>query len=226
MGETITFTRPDGHLCSGYYAPAAQSDSVPAVVVLQEWWGVNEQIKGVADRLSAQGYRALVPDLYRGEMTLEAAEARHLSSNLDFADAATQDIRGAVRHLKQDSPRVAVLGFCMGGALSLLAAIHVPELDAAVSWYGIPPEESGDLRTINIPFQGHFAEQDHAFPLERVEALEAQLQQGDADYEIYRYQAQHAFGNEKGERYDPQAAQLAWERTYRFLQQRISPASE
>ena len=95
MGTTISFNRPDGKKVDGYLAEAAGVRNAPGIVVIQEWWGVNEQIRGVADRLAAVGYRALVPDLYRGKSTVEAEEAHHLMTGLNFADAASQDIRGA-----------------------------------------------------------------------------------------------------------------------------------
>ncbi|HET9943610.1 MAG TPA: dienelactone hydrolase family protein, partial [Terriglobia bacterium] len=139
--KTVTFKRPDGKAISGYYAEPAGGPKAPGIVVIQEWWGLNDQIKGIADRLATAGYRALVPDLYRGEVTVEAQEAQHLMSNLDFGDAAAQDIRGAVQYLKQESAKAGVSGFCMGGALTLLAAVNVPEADAAVPWYGYPPLE-------------------------------------------------------------------------------------
>ena len=217
MGERITFRRPDGKECAGYLARAVGADRAPGVVVLQEWWGLNDQIKGVADRWAGAGYHALVPDLYRGKLTLEAAEAHHLMEGLNFADAATQDVRGAVQYLKVQSPKVGVTGFCMGGVLTILAAVHVPEVDAASSWYGYPPPEAGDVRTIRIPLQGHFALDDAAFPIAGVDALEARLKEGKVRYDFYRYKAQHAFGNETGPNYVPEAATLAWQRTLAFL---------
>src|SRR5512137_770545 len=111
MGKTISYKRPDGQSVAGYLAEPAQAAGAPGIVVIQEWWGLNDQIKGVADQLVQQGYRVLVPDLYQGEVTVEAAEAEHLMTNLDFGDAATQTIRGAVQHLKTTSPKVAVLGY-------------------------------------------------------------------------------------------------------------------
>ncbi|NER00075.1 MAG: dienelactone hydrolase family protein, partial [Cyanothece sp. SIO2G6] len=140
MSTTITFQRPDSKSCSGYYTEPVGGNQAAGIVVIQEWWGLNDQIKGVADRLAQSGYAVLVPDLYRGTVTVEAAEAEHLMGGLDFADAATQDIRGAVQYLKQHTAKVAVMGYCMGGALTVLAAVHVSELDAAVCWYGVPPE--------------------------------------------------------------------------------------
>ncbi|WP_207005643.1 dienelactone hydrolase family protein, partial [Trinickia mobilis] len=99
VGKTITFRRPDGMEVKGYLAEPETIAGAPAIVVIQEWWGLNDQIRGVADRLSRAGYLALVPDIYRGKSTVEEEEAHHLMSGLDFADAATQDIAGAVQYL-------------------------------------------------------------------------------------------------------------------------------
>ena len=221
MGKKITFKRPDGKESTGYYAIPSAGENAPGVVIIQEWWGLNDQIKGVANRLAEIQYRALVPDLYRGTVTLEVAEAEHLMGNLDFGDAATQEIRGAVQYLKENSSKVAVLGFCMGGALSILTAVHVKEANAVVCWYGVPPEEAADPSTIKIPLQGHFAQEDEFFPPTQVDALEARLKKGNATYEIYRYQAKHAFGNETGDNHDPEATKLAWQRTVDFLAKHI-----
>jgi len=217
MGETVTFKRPDGGDCAGYYARLDAGEDVPGVVVIQEWWGVDGNIKRVADRLAENGYRALVPDIYRGKVTAEAAEAAHLMGALDFKDAATQDLRGAVQYLKQSSSKVAAIGFCMGGALSILVAISVPEVDAVSCWYGVPPPEAGDPRTIRVPVQGHFALNDPYFPPAVVDGLEAKLKQGGVRHDFYRYQASHAFGNEKGNNYHHEAAELAWQRSLDFL---------
>ena len=123
MGTEVSFARPDSKTLKGYLAEPTNAIDAPAVVVIQEWWGVNDQIRGVADRLAAAGYRALVPDLYRGKSTVEAEEAHHLMSGLDFGDAASQDVRGAVQFLKTRGSKVGVTGFCMGGALTLLAMV-------------------------------------------------------------------------------------------------------
>src|SRR5262249_61972911 len=119
MSQMIRFQRPDGKECSGFYVEPAVGATAPGIVVIQEWWGLNDQIKGVAQQLAGEGYRALVPDLYRGSVALQANEAEHLMQGLNFGDAATQDIRGAVQYLKQSSPKVGVTGFCMGGALTV-----------------------------------------------------------------------------------------------------------
>ena len=221
MGEMISFKRPDSGECKGYLASAA-GESVPGVVVIQEWWGLNDQIKGVADRLAALGYRALVPDLYKGKVTLDAAEANHLMTTLNFGDAATQDIRGAAQHLKQKSAKVGVIGFCMGGALTVLSAMYVPEADACSSWYGFPPEQAGDVKTIRRPLQLHLAENDHAFSPQGAKALEAKLREGKVPFESYWYKAGHAFFNEKGQNYNAECAKLAWDRTVEFFRKHLS----
>ena len=227
MGSTLTITRPDGQTFSGYLAEPADPTGLPGIVVIQEWWGLNDQIRGVADRLALAGYRVLVPDLYRGQSTVEAEEAHHLMSGLNFADAANQDIRGAVQALKAAQPgaAVGVTGFCMGGALTLLTLSNVPEADAGVVWYGVPPLEYITAANIRVPLQGHFAEQDQFFTIAQVDALSAKLAQSGVRHEFYRYLAHHAFANETAvgphrlpaTQYDPVWAQQAWDRTLTFF---------
>jgi carboxymethylenebutenolidase len=217
MGQNVTFKRPDGNDCNGYLATPTAGDQAPGVVVIQEWWGLNDQIKGVADKLSAIGYRALVPDLYQGKVALDVAEAKHMMTNLNFGDAATQNVRGAAQHLKQSSAKVGVVGFCMGGALTVLAAMYVQEVAACSSWYGFPPEEAGDVRTIKSALQLHLAEKDQSFAPDAARALEAKLKEGKVPYEAHWYDAGHAFFNEKGPNYNAECAKLAWDRTVNFF---------
>lgn len=225
MGKMIDYKRPDGQSVDGYLSEPTQSHDAPGIVVIQEWWGLNDQIKGVADKLAAAGFRALVPDLYRGKLALEAREAEHLMKGLNFGDAAGQDVRGAVQYLKSSgSSKAAVTGFCMGGALTVLAAANVPELDTAVIWYGVPPLEYVDAAKIKIPLLGHFAIRDTSFPIAQVDALEKKLQQAKVSFEFHRYDAKHAFANETADskhlefiKYNAKAAELAWSRTMEFL---------
>src|SRR5208282_3193552 len=196
-GKSISYQRPDGESVNGYLAEAAPGSSAPGIVVIQEWWGLNDQIRGVADKLAAAGYRALVPDLYRGKLALEANEAEHLMKGLDFAAAAGQDVRGAVQYLKASgSTKVGVTGFCMGGALTLLAAVNVPEMDAAAVWYGYPPLEFIDASRIRAPLMAHWATEDAAFPIAKVDVLEQKLRDAKVAFDFHRYQAKHAFANE------------------------------
>jgi carboxymethylenebutenolidase len=216
MGQMVSFKRPDGGETNGYLASPG-ADKAPGVVVVQEWWGLNDQIKGVADNLAKLGYRALVPDLYKGKVALDVAEAKHLMTNLNFADAATQDVRGAAQYIKQSSAKVGVVGFCMGGALTVLSAMYVKEGDAFSSWYGFPPEQAGDVKSIAKPLQLHLAEQDASFPPEGARILENKLREGKVPFESYWYNAGHAFFNEKGANYNAACANLAWQRTVDFF---------
>ena len=227
MGQMISYKRPDGKSVQGYLAEPKGGGSAPGMVVIQEWWGLNDQIKGVADKLAAAGYRALVPDLYRGKVALEANEANHLMTGLNFGDAAGQDVRGAVQHLKASgSKKAGVTGFCMGGALTLLSAVNVPEADAAVAWYGFPPLEFIDAAKIKAPLMAHWASKDEFFAIAKVDELEKKLRAANVKFEFHRYDAQHAFANEtavgdkrpvKAAEYKRDDAELAWRRTMDFL---------
>ncbi len=225
MGTMVSFQRPDGQTVQGYLAEPAQVKNAPAIVVIQEWWGLNAQIRGVADRLAAAGYQALVPDLYRGQSTVEAEEANHLMTGLNFGEAASQDIRGAVQYLKTRAPKVGITGFCMGGALTLLSLCQSPELDAGVVWYGCPPLEYIDASQIRVPVMGHWAVQDEFFKIETVDALETKLREAGVSFEFHRYLAHHAFANETAvgpgripaTQFDAVWAQQAWDRTLRFF---------
>lgn len=225
MGKTITFQRPDGQSVSGYLAEPAKARGAPAVVVIQEWWGLNDQIRGVAERFARAGFTALVPDLYRGKSTLEAEEANHLMTGLNFGEAASQDVRGAVQYLKGRAAKVGITGYCMGGALTLLALGATPEADAAVVWYGCPPLEYINAAQIKVPVQGHFATQDQFFTAETIAQLEAKLKEAGVTTDFHHYLAHHAFANETAvgpgripaTQYDPVWAAQAWDRCFAFF---------
>ena len=231
MGTMVEFKRPDGQVATGWLAEAP--NAVASVVVIQEWWGLNDQIRGVAERLASAGFSALVPDLYKGKSTVEAEEAHHLMTGLDFADAASNDVRGAVQFLKArgiGNGKVGVTGYCMGGALTLLALTMAPEADAGVVWYGLPPLEYVDASKIGArPVLAHWALQDQAFSIDKVDALEARLLEAKVHYEGHRYLAHHGFANETAlgprripiTQYDPVWAQQAWDRTMRFFGKEI-----
>ena len=227
MKNIIEFKRPDRKISKGYLTEGRKD--APAIVVIQEWWGMNDQIKKVADTLKDAGYRALVPDLYKGKLALDANEAKHLMTGLNFLDAASQDIRGAVQYLKNTgSKKVAVTGFCMGGALTCLSSVHVPELDCGVIWYGYPPLELVDASKIKIPLIGHWAIHDDSFKLEGVDQLEKKLKDAKVNFEFFRYDAKHAFANEEADekhlpylKYNAEAKKIAWSRTISFLKKNL-----
>ena len=135
-----------------------------------------------------------------------------MMTGLDFPGATHQDLRGAAMRLEEQSPKVAVMGFCMGGALTIAAAVHVHEVDVAVCFYGIPPKDFADPAKIRVPFQGHFANQDDWCTPAAVDDLEKTLKAAGLKHEIYRYDAAHAFFNERSPAYNLDAANLAWDR--------------
>jgi carboxymethylenebutenolidase len=217
--KMIEYDRPDGQTASSYCVTPWGAKKGPGVVVIQEWWGLNAQIKGVADRLGQAGYRAIVPDLFRGKVAKDSAEAKHLMSGLDWDDAVEQDLRGAIQHLRQaaEGP-VGIVGFCVGGALTVIAGTRLSGIDAGVCFYGIPPLAKADPSRLRIPMQFHFAQEDDWCTPQAVDELEHALKQGSATFEVHRYDAKHAFMNEaRPEVFNPGAATKAWERTLHFL---------
>lgn len=216
MGQTVHFATPNGGQVAGYLARAG--GSAKNVIVLQEWWGLNKQICGVCDRFAAAGFNALAPDLYKGRVTENADEASHLMSGLDWTGAVEQDVRGAVKYIKANGGKAAVIGFCMGGALTIIASVKLPGLDAGVCFYGIPPTEVADPARIAVPLQCHFANQDDWCTPAAVDAFDNAAKQAGMNYELFRYEAQHGFFNEqRPEVHDADASKLAWERMLGFL---------
>lgn len=223
MGTTIEFVRTDGGRAPGYLAQANSGPESPGIVLVQEWWGVDERLKATADRLASHGFNVLIPDLYRGRSAATGDEANHLMEGLDFTDAATQDLAGAQNFLRdKGAPRVGVMGFCMGGALALIAAMH-DGFDAASIWYGYPPAEAGDPGKISIPVQGHWATEDGFFDINGVNSLEQRLKAAGVPHEFHRYDAEHGFfntgqpGNGGLGHYHREHAETAWQRTVDFF---------
>jgi carboxymethylenebutenolidase len=222
MAEQAKLTAADGTELPGYLKAAEGGAGRGAVVVLHEWWGLTEQIRGVADRLAREGFTAFAPDLYRGQATKDPAVAQKLMTALD-RQQAMEDISRAVEALQRRTPgtKVAVMGFCMGGALTLAAAARDGRVAAAVPFYGIP-QEGADLTKLRCPVQGHFANIDDWCSPDRVDALEKTLEGAGVPLELHRYDAKHAFCNEKRpEVYSPQNAELAWTRTVEFLRAKL-----
>ncbi len=223
MGTTITFKRPDGKDATGYLANAARGNA-PGVVVIQEWWGLSEQIKGLTDRFALAGFDALAPDLYNGVVVPyhDTDAANKEMTSLDFMDATTQTVRGAVQYLKRNSAKVGLTGFCLGGAVTIIGAAKISELSAAVAFYGIPPEQAARPADIGIPLQGHFANRDDWCTPAVVDAFEKGLKAAGKPAEFFRYEADHAFVNEqRAAVHDREAAELAWDRATAFFHKHL-----
>jgi carboxymethylenebutenolidase len=217
MGTRISFLRPDGQRAEGYLAKAGRANA-PGVVVIQEWWGLQDQIRGICDRYALAGYDALAPDLYNGTVVPyhDAAAANREMNSLDFLTATDQHVTGAVRYLKTASPKVGLTGFCLGGAVTVLGACRIPELAAGVCFYGLPPATAALPADVKIPLQGHFAVRDDWCTLAAVAAFEAGLKEAGKLTEFYRYEADHGFANEQRNHHDRLNCELAWERTLTF----------
>lgn len=221
MGNMIEFACPNGGTGTGYLAQAESARG--GVIVIQEWWGLNPQIKGVADRFAAAGYSAIAPDLYEGRVTQEPDEANHMMTGLDWVGATEQDVRGAIQHLKGlGVGKTAVMGFCMGGALTVIAGVTLPECDAAICYYGIPPKEAADPAAMRVPFQGHFATQDDWCTPEAVTGLRQDMAGLASPVEIHDYEgAAHGFFNETATYHDKPSSDLSWGRTMAFMASHI-----
>jgi len=203
------------------------SEGAPGIVVLQEWWGVDFEIKNHASAIAKKGYRALIPDLYRGKVGLDATEATHLMEGLDW-QGAVKDIGASVKWLKDNgSPKVGVTGFCMGGALSLASGVLIPGVDAVVAFYGVPDPGLADVSKIKVPVQAHFGETDGNKGFSDVGAantLKEKLKVAGVPSEVFIYPGQgHAFMNSSEEAikrkkavgfadHDQGAVNLAWSR--------------
>jgi len=214
MGSMISFPSTSAGRAQGYLAEASDPKA-PGVVVIQEWWGLQGQIKAVCDRLAGAGFTALAPDLFGGKVVPyhDEAAASAAMNSLDFKAATEEPVRGAVRHLKARGAKVGLTGFCMGGAVTVIGAARIPELDAAVCFYGLPPPQVASGQDVRVPLQGHFASEDGWVTPEKVDAFEKELKAAKKTYELHRYKAHHAFMNpERKQVYDAQAAKAAWDR--------------
>jgi carboxymethylenebutenolidase len=220
MGRMITLNRADGGHLDAYLSDIDKSR--PCVIVIQEWWGLNDHIKSIVDRFEFEGFNALAPDLYHGRIAADADEASHMMNGLDFPRAVHEDIAAALDYLKTINPSVAVMGFCMGGALTIGAAARLEGFKAAVCFYGVPPKAFSDPADIKIPFQGHFGRKDDWVTPAVVADLEAAMTKAGNPPEVYSYDADHAFFNKtRPEVYDAAASEQAWTRMMAFLRAKL-----
>lgn len=228
MGQVTTFPS-NGSTGSGYLA-VPEGGSGPGVVVIQEWWGLNDQIKDVCDRAAADGFVALAPDLYRGAQTTEPDEAAKLMMALNIQQAA-RDMTGAIDALRSHdavaSQTVGVVGFCMGGGLALwLATLRPDEVGAVAPYYGVIPWPAAqpDYSRLRAPVQGHYAENDDFAGPEEVQKLRDELEGLGKSVEIFVYPGvEHAFTNHhRPEVFHEDHSEAAWARTVEFLREHVT----
>lgn len=207
--------------------PKGKQAPFPAVVVVHEWWGLNDHIKHWADRLAELGYAALAVDLYEGKNAKTPEEAGAAMKAVDPAKAKAT-MQAAFAFLGEDArikaTKRASIGWCFGGAWSLQLAINEPKLDACVIYYGRLVEDKAELQKIQAPVLGVFGSRDRSIPEAKVAAFEAALQEAKKDVKVLRYDAEHAFANPSGARYDANNAAAAWAEVKAFLQARLGGA--
>ncbi len=230
-GETfeqeVDYGAPSGMSAKGFIAwPADAEEPRPGVIVIHEWWGLNDNIRQMTRRLASEGYVALAVDLYRGGVGEDAQSARALMREaMQDKPGMRANLVAAHRFLREhaQAPRVGSLGWCFGGSMSLEAALTLGGgLDATVMFYGHPEQDESRLLALQTPVLGLFAGEDRSIPVSAVEQFEATLQRLGREASIHVYAgAQHAFANPSGTRYDAVAAQDAWGKTLDFLQQHL-----
>lgn len=224
-GQSVKF--PCKGVTTEGYLSLPEGSGGPGVVVIQEWQGLVEHVKSVADRFAAAGFVALAPDLYHGKATESPDEAGKLMMAMSIGRAEL-DLAGAVSHLRShpqnSTGKVGTVGFCMGGALSLYAACRNPEVSACVVFYGGHPDIKPDLKSLKCPVLGLYAARDKFVTVASVRALEEQLRNLSKTYEFHIYpNADHAFFNdERPEVYSKEAADDAWDRTLQFLKRHLN----
>lgn len=217
--EKVSLALPGGQSAPAYVAVPEGVENAPTVLLIHEWWGLNDQIKAVAAELAQLGFIALAVDLYNGEYGSTPEEANALRMGLD-SELATQTLVGWIDWLKQhpkSSGKVGTLGWCFGGGWSLNASLATP-VDATVIYYGNVAKSAAELETLESPVLGHFGTLDDNINEEMVGGFEkAMAEAGKEDLEVHWYVAGHAFANPTGSRYDEENAALAWSRTVSFL---------
>lgn len=215
----------NAHTGMGYLARPEGAGPFPGVIVIQEWWGLEEHIKDVARRFAAEGFVALAPDLYHGEVATEPDEARKLAMAMD-RERAAKEIDGAIAYLRGlryvEPKQVGVIGFCMGGGLALVLGTRRPDaVKAVVAAYGVIPwpDAQPDYSRLDAAVQGHVAEQDDFFTPEAARQLESQLKELGKAVEFHHYSGVgHAFFNEdRPEVHHPESADLLFERSVSFF---------
>ena len=227
-GETLPYADVNNELAYGHFAfPSDMIEPLPAVVLIHEWWGLNDNIRAVANRLAAEGYMVLAVDLYGGATAASAEEARELMLEVvEDPDTARENLRQALEFVGDvaEAPKVGTIGWCFGGGWSLNTAIMFPEdVDATVIYYGQVTSDHDKLRMIESPILGFFAAEDSGIPVESVNEFEEALNRLRLDYELEIYPGVgHAFANPTGNNYNAEAAEDAWQRTLGFLGERLS----
>ncbi|MFO8099081.1 MAG: dienelactone hydrolase family protein [Salinibacter sp.] len=234
-GRTVSYGEGDGTELTGYLAEPANVDSVlsardadalPGIVVIHEWWGLNDNIRAATRRLAGEGYRALAVDLY-GDAVAESPDSAQalMGRAMEAPEQLVENVNTGRSYLASDAdaPRTAVLGWCFGGGMTFRTLANDPvAYDAAVAYYGTPEPLQGEaLQALETPVLSHFGTDDQAVSIEEARSFRDRAEEADAPVTVHEYEAGHAFSNPSGDRYDAEAAEEAWERTTEFLEMHL-----
>lgn len=227
-GKEVTYFGSGEQAVSGYLAEPADSGSHPAIILIHEWWGLNDDIRAKARSFADLGYVALAVDLYHGASTTDPQEARQLVMKVQGdLPGAFENLRAALQFLKEDSlvdpDRIASIGWCFGGGWSYQMAVNNLGVKASVIYYGqFNPED--DFQKMRAEIIGHFADNDRSIAVDNVKEFQARLKTANGEHEIYIYpNTTHGFASRPGvnPQYSEAAAKLAWERTIAFLKKHL-----
>ena len=226
--EEVVYATVDGTPVTGFLARpdsaamGTDAEAMPGIIVIHEWWGLNDNIRAMAEKLAAEGYVALAVDLYSGDVAETPEQARSLmSASMERGPALTSNVKQAYDYLagQPGTEDIGVIGWCFGGGWSLRTALALPDaIDAAVIYYGQLVTDPDQLATLDMPILAFFGAEDGSIPLTQVHAFERTLDSlgTAATVEVYEG-AGHAFANPSGERYVPAAAEDAWQKTLAFF---------
>lgn len=223
ISERLPYAEVDDELVYGHFVfPADMVDPLPAIIVIHEWWGLNDNVRAMADRLAGEGFIVLAVDLFGGESATSPEQARQqMLRVVENPQAANENMRQAYEFVDSTAgaPRIGSLGWCFGGGWSLNAAMLFPdELDATVIYYGQVTDDEEKLRPVSSPILGLFGAQDQGITVESVQNFEAALERLRKNFEIHIYPGvDHAFANPTGAAYNAAAAEDAWQKTVEFL---------
>ncbi len=223
ISQAMAYTEHNDELIYGYFsAPADMFEPLPAVIMIHEWWGLNDNIHAMADRLAAEGYIVLAVDLFKGKVAANPGEARVLMMEaIEDPDSISANIRAAFNFVSATAgaPRIGSLGWGFGGGVSLRTAQLLPDdLDAAVIYYGQVTDDEDALRPVGAPILGLFGAEDTGIKLDSVQRFKAALERLRKNYTVHIYPGVgHAFANPTGRNYNAAVADDAWQRTLEFL---------
>ena len=226
-GENVSYGTVGGVPVEGYLVrPKQARGQLPGLIVIHEWWGLNDNVRDEAARLAAEGYVVLAVDLYGGKLATEPPAAMKLSQELTANPGpAEENLRAAYKYLDEveKAPRIGTIGWCLGGRWSLRAALILPDqVDATVIYYGTVKATDPELAKLRMPILGLFGSRDRVVPVATVTAFEASLKRLGKSADIHIYEgAEHAFANPSGTAYDPKAAEDAWRLTTAFLNENL-----